>query len=109
MSCYFSLNRHPPPSQILDGYMLSQWKARAQDVKQHGWYWEYTLVGLKIDSVVMAEGNTKAVVQATLQEAAQVRGLTVRALTRVVETALPSHSPHGHMILRGDLMGLPQR
>jgi len=52
--------------------MLSQWKARAQDVKQHGWYWEYTLVGLKIDSVVMAEGNTKAVVQATLQEAAQL-------------------------------------
>jgi hypothetical protein len=62
--------------------MLSQWKARAQDVKQHGWYWEYTLVGLKIDSVVMAEGNTKAVVQATLQEAAQVRGLTVRERSR---------------------------
>ena len=32
---------------ILDGYMLSQWKARAQDVKQHGWYWEYTLVGAR--------------------------------------------------------------
>eukprot|EP00959_Pyramimonas_sp_CCMP1952_P068682 1433444-Pyramimonas_sp.AAC.2 len=30
---------------ILDGYMLTQWKARANDVKQHGWYWEYTLVG----------------------------------------------------------------
>jgi len=25
-------------SEILDGYMLSQWKARARDVKQHGWY-----------------------------------------------------------------------
>jgi hypothetical protein len=30
-------------------------------------YWEYTLVGLKIDSVVMSENNTKATVQATLQ------------------------------------------
>jgi len=57
---------------ILDGYMLTQWKARANDVRQHGWYWEYTLVGLKIDSVVMSENNTKATVQATLQEAAQL-------------------------------------
>jgi len=56
---------------ILDGYMLSQWKARAQDVKQHGWYWEYTLVGLKIDSVNM-ESSTTATVQATLQESAQL-------------------------------------
>jgi hypothetical protein len=26
-------------------------------------------------------------------------------LTREVETPLPSHSPHDHMILRGDLVG----
>ncbi|KAK3272426.1 arc6-like protein [Cymbomonas tetramitiformis] len=56
---------------ILEGSMLAQWRARAQDVKQHGWLWEYTLLGLNIDSVKNVEAG-KAVVKATLQEAAQL-------------------------------------
>ena len=50
----------------------SQWRARAEDVKAHGWYWEYNLLGLTVDKVEALDGGERAVVEATLQEAAQL-------------------------------------
>jgi len=56
----------------LDGRMLQQWKARAQDVRSQGWYWEYSLGNLSIDSVEVSEDGERAIVEATLEESARL-------------------------------------
>eukprot|EP00894_Picocystis_sp_ML_P002274 jgi/Pico_ML_1/52791/g3446.t1 len=57
---------------ILEGPMLSQWRQRAAEVKSHSWYWEYTLVSLKVEKCITNKEGDKAVVEATIQEAAQL-------------------------------------
>ena len=50
--------------------MLRSWASRASDVKRHGWFWQYTLKGLTIDSLTLSEDGTRATAEATLQETA---------------------------------------
>lgn len=52
--------------------MLESWTDRVNEVARNGWYWEYRLVGLNIDSVTVSDDGRKAIVEATLQEAARL-------------------------------------
>jgi hypothetical protein len=58
--------------EVLEGEMLKSWTERVSDVKRNGWYWEYTLLGLNIDSVTVSDDGRRATAEATLQEAARL-------------------------------------
>jgi hypothetical protein len=58
-----------PLEQVLEGPMLQQWLTRAEDVKSHGWAWEYQLNSLSIDKVESLS-ESRAMVEATLTEVA---------------------------------------
>ncbi|XP_010271467.1 PREDICTED: protein ACCUMULATION AND REPLICATION OF CHLOROPLASTS 6, chloroplastic [Nelumbo nucifera] len=58
--------------EILDGQMLKIWTDRAAEIAQHGWFWEYTLLGLTIDSVTVSLDGRRALVEATLEEEARL-------------------------------------
>jgi len=68
-------------SEILDGQMLKIWSERAKDIAEHGWFWEYSLLGLTIESVTVSTDGMRAMVEATLQEAA-----------RLIDTTHPEHN-----------------
>ncbi|KAL3514729.1 hypothetical protein ACH5RR_027446 [Cinchona calisaya] len=36
--------------EILDGEMLKSWTERGAEIAEHGWFWQYTLLNLNIDS-----------------------------------------------------------
>ena len=55
-----------PLEQVLEGPMLQQWLTRAEDVRSHGWAWEYQLNSLSVDKVEVERG--RAMVEATLTE-----------------------------------------
>ncbi|XP_024359405.1 protein ACCUMULATION AND REPLICATION OF CHLOROPLASTS 6, chloroplastic [Physcomitrium patens] len=58
--------------EVLEGEMLKSWTDRVSDVKRNGWFWEYTLLGLHIDSVTVSDDGRRATAEATLQEAARL-------------------------------------
>ncbi|KAG6552295.1 hypothetical protein Mapa_006148 [Marchantia paleacea] len=58
--------------EVLEGKMLESWTDRVNEVARNGWFWEYRLVGLNIDSVTVSEDGRRAIVEATLQEAARL-------------------------------------
>ncbi|OVA20418.1 protein of unknown function DUF4101 [Macleaya cordata] len=58
--------------EVLEGQMLKIWTDRAAEIAQHGWFWEYTLLGLTIDSVTVSLDGRRAMVEATLEEEAQL-------------------------------------
>eukprot|EP00899_Mesostigma_viride_P020022 jgi/Mesvir1/28020/Mv04629-RA.1 len=58
--------------EILSGPMLGQWTTRADDVAKNGWYWKYKLESVRVDRIVLSEGGRKAIVDATLEEGAQL-------------------------------------
>lgn len=59
-------------SEVLDGDMLKVWADRAAEISSHGWFWNYTLANLNIDSVTVSLDGRRAVVEATLKESAQL-------------------------------------
>ncbi|XP_024530626.1 protein ACCUMULATION AND REPLICATION OF CHLOROPLASTS 6, chloroplastic isoform X1 [Selaginella moellendorffii] len=59
-------------NEILDGQMLKSWTDRAVEVAKHGWYWEYKLLEINIDSVTISEDGRRAMVEATLEETARL-------------------------------------
>ncbi|KAL3676344.1 hypothetical protein R1sor_026292 [Riccia sorocarpa] len=59
-------------SEVLEGKMLESWTERVNEVARNGWFWEYRLVGLNIDSVTVSDDGRRAIVEATLQEAARL-------------------------------------
>lgn len=61
--------------------MLKIWTDRAADIAQHGWFWEYTLLNLTIDSVTVSLDGRRAMVEATLEESA-----------RLTDTVHPEHN-----------------
>ncbi|KAL0928169.1 hypothetical protein M5K25_000038 [Dendrobium thyrsiflorum] len=63
---------------VLEGRMLKIWKDRASEVAQQAWFWEYTLQDLTIDSLTISLDGRRAVVEATINEAA-----------RLIDTAQP--------------------
>lgn len=52
--------------------MLKIWTDRAAEIAQNGWFWDYTLVNLGIDSVTLSLDGRKATVEATLEESAHL-------------------------------------
>ncbi|CAK9178455.1 unnamed protein product [Ilex paraguariensis] len=59
-------------SEVLDGQMLKIWTDRAAEITQYGWFWDYTLLNLAIDSVTISLDGRRAIVEATLEESAQL-------------------------------------
>ncbi|KAG0457268.1 hypothetical protein HPP92_022425 [Vanilla planifolia] len=55
-------------AEVLDGRMLQIWMDRAKEVARHGSFWEYTLLGLTIDSVTISFDGRRATVEATIDE-----------------------------------------
>ncbi|XP_076960315.1 protein ACCUMULATION AND REPLICATION OF CHLOROPLASTS 6, chloroplastic-like [Bidens hawaiensis] len=68
--CYSKL------SEVLDGEMLKIWLERATEIGEHGWFWEYNLLNISIDSVTISPDGWLAVVEATLEESAKLTDLT---------------------------------
>lgn len=58
--------------EVLEGRMLKIWTDRAAEIAQHGWFWQYTLLGVTIDSVIVSLDGRRATVEATIQEAAKL-------------------------------------
>lgn len=52
--------------------MLRSWTERAQEVHQNGWYWEYELTDLIIESVDVSKDGNRATVEAMLWEGASL-------------------------------------
>ena len=52
--------------------MLKIWTDRAMEFAQHGWFWDYQLLSLNIDSVTVSVDGRRAIVEATLEESAQL-------------------------------------
>lgn len=59
-------------SEVLEGRMLKTWKDRAAEVAQQGCFWDYTLQDLTIDSVTISLDGCRAIVEATINEAASL-------------------------------------
>lgn len=59
-------------AEVLDGQMLKIWTERAVEIAQHGWFWDYTLLNLTIESVTVSLDGRRALVEATLEEAANL-------------------------------------
>lgn len=56
--------------RVLDGPMLKQWRARAEDVRTNGFFWQYTLKELTVERFEVLGDGQRAVVEATLTEGA---------------------------------------
>ncbi|XP_027092127.1 protein ACCUMULATION AND REPLICATION OF CHLOROPLASTS 6, chloroplastic isoform X1 [Coffea arabica] len=59
-------------SEVLDGQMLKIWTDRGAEIAQHGWFWQHMLLNLNIDSVTVSVDGQRAIVEATLEESAQL-------------------------------------
>ncbi|KAI5084175.1 hypothetical protein GOP47_0000344 [Adiantum capillus-veneris] len=59
-------------SEVLDGQMLENMNGRAQDAQKNGWYWEYKLTNLNVDSVTISTDGRRSTVEATLWEGANL-------------------------------------
>ncbi|KAL3505359.1 hypothetical protein ACH5RR_035200 [Cinchona calisaya] len=68
-------------SEILDGQMLKIWTDRGAEIAQHGWFWQYNLLNLTVDSVTVSVDGQRASVEATLEE-----------LARLTDTTHPEHN-----------------
>lgn len=62
--------------QVLDGQMLKVWMDRAAEIAQHGWFWDYSLLNLSIDSVTLSLDGRRAMIEATLEESAHLTDLS---------------------------------
>lgn len=58
--------------EVLDGEMLKIWTDRAAEIAQLGWFYDYTLLNLIIDSVTVSLDGKRAVVETTLKESAHL-------------------------------------
>ncbi|KAJ0786020.1 putative protein ACCUMULATION AND REPLICATION OF CHLOROPLASTS 6-like, IMS [Helianthus annuus] len=63
-------------TEVLDGEMLKIWLDRATEIGERGWFWEYNLLNMSIDSVTISPDGRLAVVEATLEESAKLTDLT---------------------------------
>ncbi|KAK7860322.1 protein accumulation and replication of chloroplasts 6 [Quercus suber] len=58
--------------EVLDGEMLKIWTDRASEIAQLGWFYDYNLLNLTIDSITVSLDGRRAVVEATLEESAHL-------------------------------------
>ncbi|CAM8895217.1 unnamed protein product [Rhodiola kirilowii] len=59
-------------SKVLDGQMLEVWKDRAAEIANHGWFWEYELLNLTIESLTVKVDGRRGTVEATIEESASL-------------------------------------
>ncbi|KAL5557933.1 hypothetical protein UlMin_034144 [Ulmus minor] len=59
-------------AEVLDGEMLKIWTERAAEIAQLGWFYDYSLLNLTIDSVTVSLDGQRAVVEATIEESAEL-------------------------------------
>ncbi|XP_020241613.1 protein ACCUMULATION AND REPLICATION OF CHLOROPLASTS 6, chloroplastic [Asparagus officinalis] len=59
-------------SEVLDGRMLQIWTDRVAEIAQQQLSWEYTLLSVTIDSVTVSMDGQRAMVEATIEEAARL-------------------------------------
>lgn len=52
--------------------MLKVWTDRATEIERHGWFWEYALSDVTIDSVTVSVDGQRATVEATIEEAGKL-------------------------------------
>ncbi|KAJ4847319.1 Protein ACCUMULATION AND REPLICATION OF CHLOROPLASTS 6, chloroplastic [Turnera subulata] len=96
-------------SEVLDGQMLKIWTDRAAEIAQRGWVYDYSLLDLTIDSVIVSIDGQHAVVEATLKESVRLTDVAhpennasnVRTYTTRYEIA---HSGSGWKITEGAMM-----
>ncbi|KAF0935025.1 hypothetical protein E2562_029544 [Oryza meyeriana var. granulata] len=62
--------------EVLDGNMLKVWADRATEIERHGWFWEYTLSNVTIDSITVSLDGRRATVEAMIEEAGQLTDVT---------------------------------
>lgn len=62
-------------TEVLDGRMLKIWTDRASEIAQLGWFYDYSLLNLTIDSVTVSLDGQRAVVEATIEESTQLTDL----------------------------------
>ncbi|PON51983.1 DnaJ domain containing protein [Parasponia andersonii] len=62
-------------AEVLDSGMLRIWTDRAAEIAQLGWFYDYSLVNLNIDSVTVSLDGQRAVVEATIEESAELTDL----------------------------------
>ncbi|KAF7022892.1 hypothetical protein CFC21_035525 [Triticum aestivum] len=58
--------------EVLDGNMLKVWTDRAAEIGRKGWFWDYTLSDVAIDSITVSLDGRRATVEATIEEAGQL-------------------------------------
>ncbi|EPS66110.1 hypothetical protein M569_08664 [Genlisea aurea] len=58
--------------EVLDGQMLKIWTEKASEMARNGWFWEYELLNLSIDSVSVSVDGRRATVEATFEESAKL-------------------------------------
>lgn len=56
--------------------MLKIWTERAAEIAQLGWFYDYSLSNLSIDSVTVSLDGHRAVVEATIEESAELTDLS---------------------------------
>ncbi|KAG6487830.1 hypothetical protein ZIOFF_056566 [Zingiber officinale] len=69
---FFALPKAFRRNYILDGRMLKIWTDRAVEIKQHGWFWEYSLLGVTIDGITVSLNGCLSTVEATIEESAKL-------------------------------------
>ncbi|KAI4979217.1 hypothetical protein ZWY2020_015970 [Hordeum vulgare] len=62
--------------EVLDGNMLKVWTDRAAEIERKGWFWDYTLSNVAIDSITVSLDGRRATVEATIEEAGQLTDAT---------------------------------
>lgn len=62
--------------EVLAGNMLKVWTDRAAEIEQHGWFWDYTLSDVTIDSITISLDGRRASVEATIEEAGRLTDIT---------------------------------
>ncbi|KAM0897317.1 hypothetical protein ACQ4PT_022672 [Festuca glaucescens] len=62
--------------EVLDGNMLKVWTDRAAEIEQHGWFWDYMLSDVTIDSITISLDGRRASVEATIEEAGRLTDIT---------------------------------
>lgn len=98
--------------RVLEGPMLKQWRARADDVRTNGFFWQYTLKELTVERFEILGDGRRAVVEATLTEGAVLHDgakkgsqdayeSTYRARYDLVRSA---EGPHGWKIAAGTVL-----
>ncbi|KAM3296422.1 hypothetical protein ACQJBY_038646 [Aegilops geniculata] len=58
--------------EVLDSNMLKVWTDRAAEIKRKGWFWDYTLSDVAIDSITVSLDGRRATVEATIEEAGEL-------------------------------------